>query len=127
MNSNTYSGSEVKAMTVVRLLVLSVAMVNLVLSIFCDYRIPGLTQENQEQLAVLISLAASVAAYWYNNSWSAGATTSDKILQIIKNADVTADDMDVIVRGVQNAVDSIKYGNSSKVGDSDDGSNDQSP
>lgn len=106
---NTYL-KNIKPATIVRLIVLAISIINLFASIVCDYRIPGLSQAQQEQLAVLISVVVSVISYWYNNSWSANATTADKVLQVIKNAEMTADDMDTIVSSVQNGIDSIKYG-----------------
>ena len=83
----------VQPTTIVRLIVLVISLVNLVLSMFGTYQIPGLSETEQESLAVIITAIASAVSYWYNNSWSENATTADKILIMLKNNDVSIDDL----------------------------------
>ena len=98
----------VQPTTIVRLLVLIISLINLVLSIFGTYQIPGLSESEQESLAVVITAIASVVSYWYNNSWSENATTADKILTMLKNSDVTIDDLIDITDNLRGNINSKK-------------------
>lgn len=98
----------VQPTTIVRLVVLIISLLNLVLSMFGTYQIPGLSEAEQESLAVLITIIASAVSYWYNNSWSENATTADKILTMLKNSDVTVDDLIEITDNLRDNVNSRK-------------------
>lgn len=96
----------VKPSTIVRLIVLIISLVNLVLSIFGTYQIPGLTDSQQESLAVIITVIVSAISYWYNNSWSENATAADKVLGLLKNSDVSIDDLISVVDNLRDRTDS---------------------
>lgn len=98
----------VQPSTVVRLIVLIISLANLVLSIFGTYQLPGLSESEQESLAVLITAIASAVSYWYNNSWSESATAADKIMGMLKNNDVSIDELIDVIDGVRNTIDSNK-------------------
>lgn len=98
----------INAATVVRLIVLVIAFANLILSLFTDFRIPGLSAEEQESLAVAVTMLVSGISYWYNNSWSKNATVADKVLGVLKNTDLTIDDVMGAIENVQADVDSRK-------------------
>ena len=100
--------STVQAKTVVRLIVLVISLINLGLSLFSTYQIPGLTAEAQDSLAILFTAVASFVSYWYNNSWSESATTADKLLTMLKETDVTVDDAIDLINALQNKVDDRK-------------------
>lgn len=85
--------SEVQISTIVRLIVLIVAVVNLLLSSFTDFRLPGLDATKQQATATILAAIASVVSYWYNNSWTENATAADKILDTLKNSDVKVEDV----------------------------------
>lgn len=87
--------------TVVRLIVLIISLVNLVLSIFGTYQIPGLTESEQESLAVIITAIASAVSYWYNNSWSENATAADKVLGLLKDGNISVEDIIDVVENLK--------------------------
>lgn len=87
--------------TVVRLIVLIISLVNLVLSIFGTYQIPGLTESEQESLAVIITAIASAVSYWYNNSWSENATAADKVLGLLKDSNISVEDIIDVVENLK--------------------------
>lgn len=101
--------ASVEAKTVVRLIVLLIALANLVLSVFSTYQIPGLSPETQDALAILITVVASLVSYWYNNSWSKNATTADKLISVLKEADVTVDEVIDVVDHLQEVVEGRKH------------------
>lgn len=103
--------ASVQSMTIVRLIVLVISLINLVLSLFGTYQIPGLSPEVQEGLAVLITVVASIVSYWYNNSWSENATTADKLLTMLKDTDVTVDEVIEIIDTLQDKVNDKKSTN----------------
>lgn len=85
--------TDVQASTIVRLVVLVAALLNLGLSLFTDFRIPELSETSQQAIAVLITAAVSIISYWYNNSWSKNATTVDKLMTTIRESGVSVDDV----------------------------------
>lgn len=96
----------VQPTTIVRLIVLVISLINLVLSMFGTYQIPGLSEAEQECLAVIITTIASAASYWYNNSWSENATTADKVLTMLKNNDISVDDLIDIADNLKDKIES---------------------
>ena len=99
----------VQASTIVRLVVLVISLVNLVLSVFGTYQIPGLSESMQDGLAVCITAVISAVTYWYNNSWSENATTADKILTMLKESDITVEDVISTIDKLQENVSNSKF------------------
>lgn len=100
--------TNVAAATIVRLIVLLIALANLGLSLFGTYQIPSLTEDTQNALALVITAVIALVSYWYNNSWSENATTADKVLQILKESDITIDDVLGAVNDLQEQVNASK-------------------
>lgn len=96
----------VQPTTIVRLIVLVISLINLVLSMFGTYQIPGLSETEQESLAVIITAIASAVSYWYNNSWSENATIADKVMIMLKNNDISIDDLIDIADNIKDRVES---------------------
>ena len=94
--------------TIVRLVVLIISLVNLVLSVFGTYQIPGLSESQQESLAVIITAIASAVSYWYNNSWSENATAADKVLGLLNDSNISVDDIIDVVENLKDSNTSRK-------------------
>lgn len=79
---------EVKIGTILRLLFLLAAWVNQACDVLGAYDafIPSEYRTLVTVLSLIATGVASVAAYWFNNSWSAEATVVDKLLATIKHA-----------------------------------------
>lgn len=92
--------ANVQPATIVRLIALTIALINLVLSMFGAYQLPGLTEESQEELSVIITVVISALSYWYNNSWSKNATIADKVIAILKNPDIDTDGLVAIINSM---------------------------
>lgn len=85
--------NNIKPATIVRLVVLLISIINLVLSVFGTYQLPGLSETAQNSLAVTITTIMAAISYWYNNSWSENATAADKVLDTLKSTGITVDDL----------------------------------
>lgn len=79
---------EVKVGTVLRLIFLIAAYVNQVCDVLGAYDmfIPQEYRSVVSIVSLVATAAASVSAYWFNNSWTQEATTADKILATIRVA-----------------------------------------
>lgn len=79
---------DIKIGTILRLLFLIAAYVNQVCDVFGAYDafIPEEYRTVISVVSLIATAAASVAAYWFNNSWSTEATVVDKLLATIKHA-----------------------------------------
>ena len=77
---------EVKIGTILRLVFLIAAYVNQACEVLGAY--DAIIPEKYRAIIAIVSLiataAASVAAYWFNNSWTANATLLDKLLATMK-------------------------------------------
>jgi SPP1 family holin len=74
----------VKTDTIVRTIVLVIALANQVLAIYGKEKFP-VTEEEIYQLATLIvTISASVWAWWKNNSFTKAAIEADEIKDSIK-------------------------------------------
>lgn len=80
--------AEVKIGTILRLVFLIAAYINQVCDVLGAYDmiIPVEYQSVVSLVSLIATAAASVSAYWFNNSWTAEATTADKILVTMKYA-----------------------------------------
>lgn len=79
---------EVKIGTILRLLFLIAAYVNQACDVLGAYDafIPEEYRSVVSVASLVATAVASIAAYWFNNSWSAEATVVDKLLATIKHA-----------------------------------------
>lgn len=78
----------VKIGTILRLAFLVAAYLNQACDVIGAYDafIPEKYQTLVSVVSLIATAVASVAAYWFNNSWSAEATVVDKLLATIKHA-----------------------------------------
>ena len=80
--------AEVKIGTILRAVFLIAAYVNQACDVFGAYDlfIPEEWRTVVSVVSLIATAAASVCAYWFNNSWSKEATVVDKLLATIKHA-----------------------------------------
>lgn len=80
--------AEVKIGTIMRLIFLIAAWINQLCDVLGAYDsfIPAEYQTVVTVASLIATGAASIAAYWFNNSWSPEATVVDKLLATIKHA-----------------------------------------
>ena len=75
---------KVKAETIIRTIVLAVALINQVLTV-CGISILPITNDQiTELISIVFTIGASVWAWWKNNSFTNAAITADAILEDIK-------------------------------------------
>lgn len=75
----------IKTDTIVRTIVLIIALVNQALMVFGKEIIP-ITEDQVYQIVSLIAtVGASVWAWWKNNSFTKNAREADKVLEELKN------------------------------------------
>lgn len=84
----TSKKAEIKIGTVLRLIFLIAAYVNQVCDVIGAYDafIPSEYRSVVSIVSLVATAVASVAAYWFNNSWTAEANTADKVLATMKQA-----------------------------------------
>ena len=75
----------VKRDTIIRTIVLVIALVNQILTSTGHSVIPISNEEIAELLTLLFTIGASVWAWWKNNSFTKNAIEADEILQAKKN------------------------------------------
>lgn len=80
--------SVVTVSTITRLILLVVAWINQFLAIFGTYQIPTLSDAETCIIASGITIAITLFAYWYNNSWSGDAVVCDTILAMFRDAGI---------------------------------------
>lgn len=109
---------EVKIGTILRLVFLVAAYVNQVCDVVGAYDafIPDQYRSVVSIVSLVATAVASVAAYWFNNSWTAEANTADKILATIRQASVYCPE---IVEAVNDTINTVK-----SAADEDKSSND---
>lgn len=75
---------KVKAETIVRLVVLVMALVNQALAASGHSPLPFTDEEITELVSVVFTVAASAWAWWKNNSFTKAAIEADEVLRKIK-------------------------------------------
>ena len=75
---------KVKAETIIRTVILAVALINQVLTIFGYSIIPITDDQITEVISLLFTIGASVWAWWKNNSFTRAALEADEILAELK-------------------------------------------
>lgn len=75
---------KVKAETIIRTIVLVIALVNQVLTVLGKNPIPISEDEVYQLVTMIVSIAASVWAWWKNNSFTNAAIRGDMLMETIK-------------------------------------------
>lgn len=75
---------KVKAETIIRTIVLVIALVNQVLTVLGKNPIPISEDEVYQLVTMIVSIAASVWAWWKNNSFTNAAIRGDMLMENIK-------------------------------------------
>ena len=77
---------KIKTETIIRTVVLVVALVNQGLTIFGYCPLPFESAEVESGVAMLLTTGASLWAWWKNNSFTKKAIEADKVLDNLKGA-----------------------------------------
>lgn len=76
---------KVKTDTIIRTVVLIIALVNQVLTV-CGYSVLPITDDQvAELLSLILTIGASLWSWWKNNSFTQNAIEADEILECLKN------------------------------------------
>lgn len=76
---------KVKAETIIRTVILAVALINQILTV-CGLSIIPITNEQiTEVISLIFTIGASVWAWWKNNSFTKPALEADEILKELKS------------------------------------------
>lgn len=75
---------KIKTDTIIRTVVLAIALVNQVLAICGKSPLPIESEELTQALTLCLTIGASVWSWWKNNSFTAAAKTADAFLQDVK-------------------------------------------
>ena len=76
----------VKKETIIRTVVLALALINQILTTFGVSVIPISDDQITEFLSLAFTIGASVWAWWKNNSFTKNAIQADKVLDDLKNS-----------------------------------------
>lgn len=76
---------KIKAETIVRTVVLAVALINQILTSTGHSIIPLSDEQLTEIVSLLITVGASVWAWWKNNSFTKNAMLADEVLKELRN------------------------------------------
>lgn len=83
--------------TIVRTVVLIFALINQVLTMFGLNPMPFSDAEVYEGCTALLTVAASLWAWWKNVSFTKEAIEADKIKNAMKNGEISVDDVDQLL------------------------------
>lgn len=78
--------------TVIRTIALIVALLNMLLTAFGKNPLPFSDEEVYSGLSAVAAVAAALAAWWKNNSFSACALQADDMLKVLKADGITEDE-----------------------------------
>lgn len=76
---------KVKKETIIRTVILVIALINQVLTATGHSIIPIEDEQITELISVVITIGASLWAWWKNNSFTKKAIEADKVLEELKN------------------------------------------
>lgn len=79
--------SEVKKTTIIRTIVLIVALINQALTLAGKNPLPFENEEITEFLSYIFTAAASLWAWWKNNSFTKNAIEADKVLESMNSGE----------------------------------------
>ena len=77
----------IKTDTIVRTIVLVVALVNQVLAVTGKSLIPITDEQINDVVTLVVTIGASLWAWWKNNSFTQAAIKADNMLAALKNSD----------------------------------------
>ncbi len=78
--------------TLVRTVMLVVALLNLVLTSFGKNPLPFSDEQIYTGLSALVTVAAALAAWWKNNSFTCCARQADEVLRVLQHEGATEDE-----------------------------------
>ena len=76
---------KVKAETIVRTIVLALALINQILTATGHSVIPVNNEQVAELVSLIITIGASLWAWWKNNSFTQAALKADEVMRELKN------------------------------------------
>ena len=76
----------------VRTVTLAVALLNLVLTSFGKNPLPFSDEQVYTGLSALVTVAAALAAWWKNNSFTDSARRADELLRVLQQEGATEDE-----------------------------------
>ena len=98
--SNEIDGT-ISSGTIARSIALILALTNQALVTFGFNPIPAVDNDVIKLIALIITAIISWIVYWKNNSWSKGATTGDKLKDLIKQQVSDGGELNEIVNQVE--------------------------
>lgn len=78
---------KISRITIIRTIVLVVALINQVLTIFAINPLPYSENEIYEGITAVITVIASLVSWWKNNSFTKEAIMADDYMQKLKESD----------------------------------------
>ena len=91
--SKNTTGKE-KNSEVYRLILMIVAAINQFLVTFDLYQVSSINNDTLLKiLSLILTVVAGAIGYWKNNSWTKEAKAADKVLESLKNQDITVTDV----------------------------------
>ena len=78
-----------KKETIIRTVVLAISLINQVLTVLGKNPLPFSEEEVYQFLSVAATAAASIWAWWKNNSFTPAAVEADRYLEQLKSGSVT--------------------------------------
>lgn len=81
----------IKTDTIARTIVLFIALANQVLAIAGKEVFPVTEDQVYQGVSLIVTIGASVLAWWKNNSFTANAIKADKVLAELKSGKVVSD------------------------------------
>lgn len=79
--------NQVKTDTIVRTIVLVIALANQVLAIFGREAFPVTEDQVYQIVSLVVTIGASVWAWWKNNSFTSAAIAGDNLMRKLKRGD----------------------------------------
>lgn len=78
---------KIKTETIIRTIVLVLALINQVLAIYGKERIPITEDEVYQLLTLVFTIGSSLWAWWKNNSFTQPAIKADEYMEQLRKAD----------------------------------------
>lgn len=83
---------KVTAGTIARTVVLAVSLLNVLLNAFGKNPLPFSDDEVYTAVSTVVAVAASLAAWWKNNSFTCCARQADEVLRVLQQEGATEDE-----------------------------------
>ena len=78
---------KIKGSTIARTIILALALINQILTVFGFSVIPISDDQITELISLVLTIGASVWAWWKNNSFTKNALEADEVLNELKRGD----------------------------------------